>query len=218
MDLYLKITHERQKIAAPVDSLGCHIVLEKENNATRKFQILVALMLSSQTKDEVTNQALHNIYNALGEITPHAILSADDNILHSCIRMVGFHNKKLKYLKEASSIVLKSGMPSTVNELMSLPGVGSKMAYLYFQHACGQIYGIGVDTHVHRVSNRIGLVSTKTPEQTRKALEAVVPKSEWKKINSVLVGYGQTVCLPIRPKCHACAINKECPNSKVVSW
>ena len=106
-------------------------------------------------------------------------------------------------------------MPEDLESILKLPGVGKKMAYLYLANACNKNEGIGVDTHVHRISNRIGLVSTKTPEETRKELESKIPQKEWQSINKVLVGFGQTICLPLRPKCKECDASKICLKNNI---
>jgi len=97
---------------------------------------------------------------------------------------------------------------------VKLPGVGPKMAMLTMQEAWGSSVGIGVDVHVHRICNRLGWVkNTKTPEQSRKQLESWLPKDKWQPINRLMVGFGQTVCLPVHPKCAICKVNHLCPSA-----
>ena len=98
---------------------------------------------------------------------------------------------------------------------MELPGVGPKMAYLCMQHAWKSNVGIGVDVHVHRISNRLGWVRTKKPEETRRDLEEWLPKEYWDSINLMLVGFGQTICTPMAPRCSQCKVNHLCPSSLV---
>lgn len=212
MDLYFKIKEQRKTIQAPVDSMGCCEVGKEHEGDVRRFQILVALLLSSQTRDEVTYSAVKSLNSFLGVLTPERVLRSAEDSLHKCIEKVGYHNKKVKFLIEISKRV-RNAMPTTLESVLKLPGIGKKMAYLYLQHACGKNEGIGVDTHVHRISNRIGLVQTKDPEETRKALESILETSEWKEINKVMVGFGQVICTPTKPKCSQCIVSKECPCS-----
>jgi endonuclease-3 len=135
------------------------------------------------------------------------ILAVPPERLNEMIWTVGFHNNKTKYIKAAAVILrdkYNADIPSTAEELMKLPGVGPKMAYLCMSAAWGKHEGIGVDVHVHRITNLWGWNKTKTPEETRKALESWLPKDKWHEINKLLVGLGQTVCLPIGRKCGDC--------------
>ncbi|XP_054921748.1 endonuclease III-like protein 1 isoform X2 [Dermacentor andersoni] len=123
---------------------------------------------------------------------------------------------KAKHLKQTAKVLLEKydgDIPDSVEGLCSLPGVGPKMAYLAMSCGWGHTVGIGVDTHVHRISNRLGWLPapTKTPEQTRKALEAWLPRELWDEVNHLLVGFGQTVCKPVGPKCSTCLNMELCP-------
>jgi len=123
------------------------------------------------------------------------------------------------YIKRTAAILERDyggDIPNTLQGLMSLPGVGPKMSYLALQVAWRQTLGIGVDTHVHRITNRLGWVHTTTPEKTRMALEQWLPKEYWGKINILLVGFGQKVCLPVGPKCSVCRVNSACPEGRRV--
>lgn len=211
MDLYWKIKHQRKDIVAPVDTMGCALAPEGLSPEDRKFHILIALLLSSQTRDEITSKAMKNLHKLLDGLTPQKIVKAPPKALHKAIEKVGYHNKKVIFLQKIGLELSNKNMPERLEEVLRLPGVGQKMAHLYMQHACDINTGIGVDTHVHRISNRIGLASTKTPENTRRILEKEVPHEEWKDINSVLVGFGQCVCLPVHPRCDMCCISTECP-------
>lgn len=127
--------------------------------------------------------------------------------------------RKVEYLKKTSLILKEKyngDIPDTAEKLCELPGVGPKMAHICMQVAWDQISGIGVDTHVHRISNRLGWVkkSTKGPEDTRKELEAWLPRDLWAEVNHLLVGFGQTVCMPQRPKCSECLNKDICPFAK----
>jgi len=120
----------------------------------------------------------------------------------------------VKHLKKTAEILKREydcDIPDNVKGLCKLPGVGPKMAHLCMNVAWKKQSGIGVDTHVHRISNRLGWAKTKTPEETRKALEGWLPQSKWTEINWLLVGFGQQTCLPVGPDCAGCLNNKLCP-------
>ncbi len=129
------------------------------------------------------------------------------------IYVVGFHNNKTKYIKAAALILRDEwagDIPDTIEGLMSLPGVGPKMAYLCMSAAWGRTEGIGVDVHVHRISNRIGLVKTKNPDETEEKLRKTVPKKYWLPLNDLFVQFGQSICKPIGPKHEICPIADYC--------
>ncbi|KAI2687175.1 hypothetical protein LCP963914a_3776 [Penicillium roqueforti] len=216
---------------APVDTMGCsELYWRASSPRDRRFQTLIALMLSSQTKDTVTAVAMQRLHTELGDGSSPAldikvkqenedskptdstlnltnILAVDPTRLNELIRTVGFHNNKTKYIK-ATALILRDqyggDIPSTPEGLMALPGVGPKMAYLCLSAAWGKHLGIGVDVHVHRITNLWGWNKTKTPEETRKALQSWLPHEKWHEINKLLVGLGQTVCLPVKRRCGDC--------------
>lgn len=205
----------RKDTEAPVDTMGCdkcpdHTLPEK----VVRYQLLVSLMLSSQTKDEVTHAAVGRLREFA--LTPEKIAAADEKQIEELIYPVSFYKNKAKHLKRASQLLLEQfdgDIPDTVEGLCSLPGVGPKMAYLAMSCGWGRTVGIGVDTHVHRIANRLGWLPapTKQPEQTRKALEAWLPRDLWDEVNHLLVGFGQTVCKPVGPKCSSCLNVELCP-------
>ncbi|KAJ5892141.1 DNA polymerase alpha-associated DNA helicase A [Penicillium subrubescens] len=234
---------------APVDTMGCsELYWRASSPRDRRFQTLIALMLSSQTKDTVTAVAMQRLHTELGDAQPDRVStvkkedfeSTDDvkikpepddtlstaslpikdstlnleNILavtptrlNTLIEKVGFHNNKTKYIKAAALILrdeYNGDIPSTPEGLMSLPGVGPKMAYLCMSAAWGKHEGIGVDVHVHRITNLWGWHKTKTPEETRMALQSWLPRDKWHEINKLLVGLGQTACQPVKRRCGEC--------------
>lgn len=135
------------------------------------------------------------------------MLAVEPDRLNQLIWAVGFHNNKTKYLKQAAVILRDQwggDIPDTIEGLVSLPGVGPKMAHLCLSSAWGRTEGIGVDVHVHRITNLWGWHKTKTPEETRLALQAWLPRDRWREINWLLVGLGQTVCAPVGRKCGEC--------------
>lgn len=153
-----------------------------------------------------------NLKKLLINITPENVLAAKKEQVHKCISKVGYHNKKLNYLLEISQRT-RNKIPDTLDEILKLPGIGKKMAYLYMYYALDINIGVSVDTHVHRIANRIMLAKTKNPESTRLALENIFDIEEYPNINKTLVGFGQSICLPINPKCSDCIIYKLCPSS-----
>uniref|UniRef100_A0A6G1SQ18 Endonuclease III homolog n=1 Tax=Aceria tosichella TaxID=561515 RepID=A0A6G1SQ18_9ACAR len=219
MQMLEKIRLVRQKYPAPVDTMGCDQVgTSGAKDEIKRFEILVSLMLSSQTKDPITWAAVQKLKeNNMCHVD--GILGAQEKDIENLIYPAGFYRRKAIYLKKVAAILQEqynSDIPNTIEGLCKLPGVGSKMAHLCMQEAWGINSGIGVDTHVHRISARLGWVpakNVKTPEQTRLALESWLPREYWREINHLLVGFGQTICTPTRPKCNECANNDLCPSS-----
>lgn len=149
-----------------------------------------------------------------------SVLAIEPQALNAFICKVGFHNLKTKYIKQTAEILQdkwNSDIPDTIEGLVSLPGVGPKMGYLTLSAAWGRDEGIGVDVHVHRITNLWGWHKTAQPEQTRAALESWLPKDKWHDINNLLVGFGQTICLPVGRKCGECKLAERglCPASSV---
>ena len=179
-------------------------------------------MLSSQTKDTTTAAAINTLQTSLPApgLCLETILAVEPDVLNNLIYAVGFHNNKTRYIK-ATAIILRDSyngdIPSTVEGLISLPGVGPKMAYLCMSAAWGRTEGIGVDVHVHRITNLWGWHKTRGPEETRAALEAWLPKERWHEINHLLVGFGQTICTPVGRKCGDCDLAERglCPSAVV---
>ena len=217
--VYNNILEMRKDLTAPVDSMGCERAHDKKAEPkVQRFQCLVSLMLSSQTKDEVNYAAMTRLKE--NGLTVDKLLETDDETLGKLIYPVGFWKNKVKYLKKTSLILKEKydcDIPDTVKDLCSLPGVGPKMAYICMNIAWKKPTGIGVDTHVHRISNRLKWVHgpksgpTKNPEDTRKYLESWLPKSKWIEINWLLVGFGQELCRPVNPKCSDCLNRNLCP-------
>ena len=177
------------------------------------WKLLASTMLSARTKDAVTTKASKSLFSRADTPEKTAELSVEE--LAGLIYPVGFYRTKAENLKKlAADIVERFGgvVPETLEELTTLPGVGVKTASLVLIKAFDK-YEICVDTHVHRISNMWGLVSTKTPEETRDALKKSLPKEYWKEINQELVTLGQTVCRPVRHDCCGCPLKEICPKS-----
>jgi endonuclease III len=171
-------------------------------------------MLSSQTKDQLNFAAMQKLRDH--GLTPENVVKTDTSTLETLIYPVSFYRQKAKNLQKAAQILIDqygSDIPNTVEGLMKLPGVGPKMAHICMQCAWHEVSGIGVDTHVHRISNWLQWVpkATKTPEETRIELEKWLPRELWGEINHLLVGFGQTICNPVKPKCDECSNAAICP-------
>jgi len=199
---------------APVDSMGAHCCADpKADPPTRRYQILLALMLSSQTKDNVTSAAMTNLRQH--GCTVENVMKTSEEKLVELIYPVGFYKRKAVYVKKTTQILRdKYGddIPSSVEELCKLPGVGPKMAHLTMDLAWEKPSGIGVDTHVHRICNRMGWCRKKTqlPEQTRTAVESWLPSELWSDVNVLMVGFGQQICTPLKPRCGDCLNRNIC--------
>ncbi|PCH38541.1 DNA glycosylase [Wolfiporia cocos MD-104 SS10] len=221
-EVYDKIKDMRSRIAAPVDTMGCHRAqLEETTPENQRFSTLVSLMLSSQTKDETTFTAVTKLREAVGgSLSVDAILAADESAIGNAICKVGFWRRKTQYIKQAAQILrdkFNSDVPKTVDELCSLPGVGPKMAFLALQDGWKLNVGIGVDVHVHRITNRLGWhkPATAKPEETRLNLQSWLPIELHPEINALLVGFGQTICTPVGPRCSDCELsNGLCPSAR----
>lgn len=175
------------------------------------FRVLISTILSQRTKDENTERATNALFAEYS--TPEAIASAPLRSIEKLIKPSGFFKTKAKYVKEAAQHVVKHGMPTTLEEMVKIHGVGRKTAN------CVLVYGYGVpaipvDTHVHRIANRLGWVKTKTPEETEAALAEILPKKHWIEINQLLVMHGQRTCLPRSPRCAECPLTW-CPSRKI---
>ncbi|KAF0990203.1 hypothetical protein HZS_4551 [Henneguya salminicola] len=211
----------RSKRTAPVDTKGCHMCCDPNTDVkTQRFQTLISLILSSQTKDEFT-------YSAMGRLKQYglnieSVINMEKETIQKLIYPVGFYKKKSIFIKNVAQILknkYNSDIPNNVDELIKLPGVGPKMAYITMNTAWKKVCGIGVDTHVHRICKRIGWVpsNSSSPEQTRKILESWLPYQHWGNINQTLVGFGQEICTPTKPKCGLCELKQICPYFNTVA-
>lgn len=181
------------------------------NRGATPFEILVSTLLSLRTKDEVTSVAADRLLSAAR--TPEALIKLTPQEIERLIYPVGFYPTKAKRLLSISRILLNrygGNVPDTLEELTALPGVGRKTANLVLVEGFKKP-AICVDTHVHRISNRIGYVTTKHPDQTEMALRKKLPKRHWVRYNELLVAFGQVVCRPVSPFCSRCPVADMCP-------
>jgi len=174
------------------------------------FKILIGTILSARTRDEITTRVIKSLFSEFKN--PYELSKANLKDLKKVIQKIGFYNVKAARIKQVSEILIKKyngKVPSKLSDLIALPGVGRKTAN------CVLVYGfnkpaIPVDIHVHRISNRIGIVNTKQPEETELILQKSVDRKYWIRINETFVTYGQNICLPINPKCNVCQLTKIC--------
>lgn len=183
-----------------------------EENASTAFQTLISTMLSAQTRDPVTHAASLRLFAKAA--TPDAMMALPARSIERLIYPVSFYRNKARHVKETCrQLVERFGgrVPLTMEELLTLPGVGRKTANLVLIVAHASRANICVDTHVHRIANRLGWVVTRTPEQTELALYKVAKRRWWADINLYLVTWGQNVCRPVYPLCGACVLADICP-------
>ena len=200
---------EVQKVFSLLEKNHPLTMLEQLGHYT-PFQMLVMTMLSSRTKDSTTIPIVKRLFAKYP--TPEHFVKIDKKELEEQLYGIGFYKVKAKQVKELSKVVLekyKGKVPDTFEELTSLPGVGRKTANCVLAYTF-QKPAIAVDIHVYRVSNRLGWVKTKTPEETEEALKKLIPKASWIEVNRLLVGHGQTICVSINPKCAICPILHFC--------
>jgi len=175
------------------------------------FKILISTILSARTRDSSTEEVTKKLFSRYK--TPQDISNANIEILEKLVHKSGFYKVKAARIKEVSRIISEDYMgkvPVDFDELISLPGVGAKTANCVLVYAFN-IPAIPVDTHVHRIPNRLGWIKTTKPEQTEKRLKEIIPKSQWIRVNRLFVRFGQEICLPIHPKCDSCPLNAICP-------
>jgi len=175
------------------------------------FRILISCLISLRTKDEVTAEASARLFRLAR--TPRAMLRLPPARIARTIYPAGFYRTKAKTIRALSRTLLEKHdgkVPADLETLLTLKGVGRKTANLVVTIGFGKP-GICVDTHVHRISNRLGIVRTKTPDQTEFALRKVLPRRHWIPYNDLLVTFGQNVCKPISPLCTTCPVSAQCP-------
>lgn len=182
----------------------------QEAEAGDPFRILIGTILSHRTRDENTTRATENLFSKFK--TPKEIAVADPDEIRKLIRPSGFYNMKTRNIIRASQqVVTEFGgrVPDNEEDLLKIHSVGRKTANCVLVYAFNKP-AIPVDTHVHRISNRLGLVKTKKPDETEAELVRTVPKKYWLELNDLFVRFGQTTCKPIGPRCSSCSLTREC--------
>ena len=168
------------------------------------YKVLVRTILSQRTRDENTDQATNNLFSKYKDI--YEVVEAPTEDVQELIKPAGFYRVKAGRIQEVSQILIDEyggEVPDTLEELVKLPGVGRKTANCVLVFAF-ELPAIPVDTHVHRISNRMGLVNTKNPDDTEMELSKIAPKELWIKLNDLMVQFGQNICKPIHPQCEVC--------------
>ncbi len=180
------------------------------------FKILISCLLSLRTQDKNTEKASNKLFAVAR--TPEQILSLKDEELENLIFSSGHYKKKARTLKHVSKAILEEfdgKVPEEKEELMSIKGIGPKTANIVLAFAFGKD-ALPIDTHCHRIPNRLGWINTKKPEQTEIEISKLLPKEYWKDFNAIFVQLGQTICKPISPLCSTCPINIYCPKIGVL--
>ena len=183
-----------------------------EEQSEAPFQILIATLLSARTQDATTHAASTRLFRRAR--TPRSVARLPVKEIEALIYPVSFYRNKARHVKACCEMLVErfgGRVPSTLDELVSLPGVGRKTANLVTILAFKSLQNICVDTHVHRIANRLGWVETTFPEETEQALYAATNRHWWPIINLYLVTWGQHVCRPVYPRCGDCVISGECP-------
>lgn len=182
------------------------------------FTVLISTVISLRTKDDVTLKASKRLMDAAPNAKEMVKLSEDE--IAQLIFPAGFYKRKAVQIKEIAQILVDKydgQVPSNAQDLMALPGVGLKTTNLTLNLGFG-IEAICVDCHVHQISNRLGWIQTKTPEESEKALMKIMPRRFWIPLNELLVSYGQEICTSVSPKCSLCPENGRCPKVGVKRW
>lgn len=200
-------------LAREIDGMDLPAI-EKISESQREdpFQVLIATLLSARTQDATTHAASTRLFRAAR--TPRTLAKRTVKQIETLIYPVSFYRNKARFVKDTCrALVERYGgrVPGTIEELVTLPGVGRKTATLVLILAFQSQRHICVDTHVHRISNRLGWVKTRRPEETEQALYRATDPRWWPYINLYLVTWGQNVCRPVYPRCGGCAIAADCP-------
>ncbi len=191
-------------------SYAIPIVTEMAENGPDPYRILISTIISLRTKDEVTRDSSARLF-ALAD-TPCAMMALDQETIEKEIFPAGFYRNKAATIRDVSATLIETydgRVPDSIEELLQLKGIGRKTANLVVTKGYGKP-GICVDTHVHRIVNRWGYVSTKNPKETEFALRDKLPGEYWIEINDLLVAFGQHVCKPVSPMCSSCPLHDHC--------
>ena len=200
--------YDSDKAKQLISLLKSRYKLKKKSDTP--FKVLISTVLSQRTRDEITDRVSTRLFSKYK--APEDFIKLTDKRLQNLVKEIGFYKVKAKRIKEISRLLVEkfdSKVPSDIDSLLSFPGVGRKTAN------CVLVYGFGmsalpVDTHVHRIANRLGIVNTHTPEKTEEALTQIFPQEYWGWLNTVLVEFGKETCKPIKPLCEKCKLAHLC--------
>ncbi|DAC72269.1 MAG TPA: endonuclease III [Thermoplasmata archaeon] len=204
-EIFSALKEELQILGKPVVSR------KKQDFPDTPFVTLISCLLSLRTKDEVTEKASRLLLTKY--YTPEKILGLTEKQIETMIYPVGFYKTKAKRIKEISRTLLdkyKGKVPDEFEELLTLKGVGRKTANIVMVYGHKKHGYLPIDTHCHRIPNRLGWIRTKTPEETEHALSKALPPEYWDDFNDLFVRFGQTICVPVSPFCSRCPIQKYC--------
>jgi endonuclease-3 len=183
-------------------------------NHSNPLELLVATILSAQCTDERVNTVTRTLFKKYTRAEDYA--KADLRELERDIKPTGFYRNKAKNIKQTGRILVDKfncQVPRTMEEMLELPGVARKTANIVLQNAYGVVEGIAVDTHVRRVSKRLGLTENEDPNKIEQDLMKILPKNKWMRITDLLITLGRNVCVARKPKCGKCALNEMCPSA-----
>ncbi|KAA0007757.1 MAG: endonuclease III [Thermoplasmata archaeon] len=205
-DIFGLLREEMKRFSPPVVS---HLQWKRIRQTP--FTVLVSCILSLRTKDEVTAEASVRLLKRYD--TPEKLSKLSVEEIESLIYPVGFYHTKARRLKEIAKTLVESydgRVPDSFEELLKLRGVGRKTANIVMTYGHKEEGYLAIDTHCHRIPNRLGWVNTRTPEETERELKKLLPEGYWMEFNHLFVRFGQTICLPVSPKCSVCPIQKYC--------
>ncbi len=193
------------------------IATEIGERTKNPFLVLISCILSLRTKDTTTGPASKRLFDLADN--PNDILKLSKKQIEKAIFPVGFYPTKARWIKQVCKILIEKyngKVPDKEEELLKLPGIGRKCMGITMCYGFGKNSNIPVDTHVYKLTNRLGWVKTKTPEKTEQELMKIIPRKYWHDLNNLLVAHGQNICVPISPFCSKCYIRKYCPRVGVV--
>lgn len=183
---------------------------------SKPLELLVATILSAQCTDKQVNKVTKILFKKYLSVDDYA--NADLIELEEDIRSTGFFRSKAKYIKKSAQMIelrYQKRVPKTMEELVELPGVARKTANIVLQNAYGIVVGVAVDTHVKRLSNKLGLTKNQDPNKIEIDLMRIVPKNKWMEITDLLIFHGREICNARKPKCFECVLNKICPSANI---
>ncbi|GMF22732.1 unnamed protein product [Phytophthora fragariaefolia] len=221
LELLLELYKAREGTDTPIDEFGTQACVATGVSSAKveRFQLVVAALLSSQTQDPITYaamQRLHQLSENVEGLTIETVQATSEEELSEVLKPVGFYHRKAQQLKRVAAILrsqFHGDIPRSLDDLLGLPGIGPKIGRVITLLAWGQVDGIVVDTHVHRLAQRLGWASTTNPEDTRRELEEWIPREHWGKLSLAVVGFGQTVCTAKYPSCSSCPLAAKCPSA-----
>jgi len=191
--------------------------LNRQAKSFTPFQTLISCILSLRSKDETTERVSKSLFDVAD--TPERILKLSDKQLQKLIFSSGHYKKKAATIKHISKVILEKyngKIPNTEEELLSIKGIGRKTSNIVLCLSFNQCV-IPIDTHCHRIPNRLGWIKTKNPDETERELYKIIPKKYWRDFNGIFVLFGKKICLPISPLCSKCPIKKYCPRINVTN-